>query len=101
MKTALGTDIEDVDMYNTKYRLWVKINLSYPHSLSTDSYIFLRRRGVSCVDLTDILKRFTQPAVHMRYNMPGERLAVREALRRRAVQLDGDSDVEIVAINTS
>jgi phosphotransferase system IIB component len=96
----LGEDITDIDLYHLKHRVWVQIDLTYPHSISTDAYIFLRRRGVQCVDLDNLIERFSKPAARIRLDMHLERQMARNKLKKnkkgKVVAEESDSDIEFV-----
>ena len=49
----LGT--ETFQFYDLEHRIWVEAPISYPHTVTTDGYLLLRRPGVSCKDFRERL----------------------------------------------
>lgn len=83
----------------------MRVELAYAHVLTSDCHIFIRRRGVICFDEEALLQRFlSAPAPqHLRYNMRGERAAVRAAMKAKTKTIalpsspaKSDSDIEFV-----
>ncbi|KAJ7188079.1 hypothetical protein C8R46DRAFT_1023557 [Mycena filopes] len=94
-----GFPITQLDMYLTRQRLWLGIDIDYVHTVSTDSFLILRRRGVHGPDDDKTIEAFLeQPSpAHLRYNLPAERAAVRASLKSKAaIIIDSDSEVEVV-----
>ncbi|KAJ7605848.1 hypothetical protein DFH06DRAFT_1310061 [Mycena polygramma] len=106
-KTCKALGEEDLDALETfveQRRVWMAIDSTYIHTVSTDSTLILRCRGVHGPKDDDILTRFLSPAApaHIRHNLKAERSAVRTALKvqKRSAQdvlelSDSDSDVEV------
>lgn len=49
----LGTDT--LQFYDLEHKIWVEAPVSYPHTMTTDSYLLLRCPGVSCKDFDECL----------------------------------------------
>jgi len=69
---ALGDNLVEVEAYSQSYHVWMNVELAYTHVLKSDCHIFLRRRGVNCLDEQEQLSRFLFTALiqHFCYNMP-------------------------------
>ncbi|KAF7366954.1 hypothetical protein MSAN_00954100 [Mycena sanguinolenta] len=98
--SLLGTDLAAVEYYNVRFCLWTRIDLSYTHILTSDTYLLLRRIGVSGLDEERLIDRFVHlpGPQHIRYNLTAEREAVRHKLKARQTQTTPD-EVEIVKVN--
>jgi hypothetical protein len=78
----LGT--EALDVYNIPSRHWVQVDASWPHSVSTDTYLLFRCRNVKCLDFDKELAAITRKNTHLRTNMPGDWSSVRVLRKRKA-----------------
>ncbi|KAJ7314725.1 hypothetical protein DFH08DRAFT_972473 [Mycena albidolilacea] len=109
----------DVDMYTPKYKQWVTINTSFPHTVSFDSILMLRCRDIDCLDFDAVVQNFYPESrhptstLHIRTNMPAERSALRSIYKNarttrsgkpRSADLsydDDDSDVQVTDVKIS
>ncbi|KAJ7849539.1 hypothetical protein B0H14DRAFT_2582469 [Mycena olivaceomarginata] len=109
----------DVDMYTPKYKQWVTINTSFPHTVSVDSILMLRRRDIDCFDFDTVIRNFNPESrhptstLHIRTNMPAECSALRSIYKNtrmsrsgkpRSADLsydDDDSDVQVTDVKLS
>jgi hypothetical protein len=95
-----------LDFYDPKDRLWIHADLSYPHEVSKDGYLFYRWRGIHCKNFEEYIDRLSKKPPHQRTNMRGERECVREGkkvkLKQRAPPSakGDDSEVEFVDSTT-
>ncbi|KAJ7510672.1 hypothetical protein B0H11DRAFT_2269258 [Mycena galericulata] len=101
----LGCNLGAVEFYDVRYRLWVRVELDYIHVLTNNTYLFLRRVGVSGHDQQRLIDQFVNSPgpQHIRYNLPAEREAVRSKLKARKLKqrvLDSDSEVEVIESST-
>ncbi|KAJ7798500.1 hypothetical protein B0H14DRAFT_3492478 [Mycena olivaceomarginata] len=102
MLGLLGTHLSAVEYYDVRFRLWTRVNLDYTHILTQNTYLLLRRVGVSGLDeskMIDHLVNLPGPQ-HIRYNLPAERNAVREKIKAcrhkpRHVSDDEGSELEV------
>ncbi|KAJ7314804.1 hypothetical protein DFH08DRAFT_972542 [Mycena albidolilacea] len=81
----LSTHLSAVEYYDVRFRLWTRVNIDYTHILTENTYLLLRRVGVSGLDeskMIDHLVNLPGPQ-HIRYNLPAEREAVREKIKAR------------------
>ena len=69
---GLSNGILDVDQYDVKHWLWIQIKMAYQFEVSTDAYVFLRQRGVTCMDLDDLVGRFSKSVAHIHFGMQHE-----------------------------
>ncbi|KAJ7234419.1 hypothetical protein C8J57DRAFT_1574934 [Mycena rebaudengoi] len=100
----IGEGNDNVEFYDIRFRTWVRITISYTHTLTPNTYILLRRcRVTNGQDQNLTIDRFTNlpGPQHIRHNLPGERAAVRHKLkiRKRAHPRcfdSDDSDIEII-----
>lgn len=107
VQEELGISSEHLEFYDVCYAQWVSCSPSYPHDVKKDGRLLLRRPGVICEDFDLHLQHATDKPVHMRFNMPGERSAIKEQLRQRAKPShisvfspsDNDSEVEFVDLD--
>lgn len=96
---VLGNNIDAVDYYDLKHLVWIKTDLLHPYMLSADTYVFLRRRDVTCIDLDDLVRRFSKPVAHLRVDMREEQRLAKQKLQKKMldVQAEGsDSEIEFV-----
>ncbi|KAJ7350895.1 hypothetical protein DFH08DRAFT_806871 [Mycena albidolilacea] len=109
----------DVDMYTPKYKQWVTINTSFPHTVSFDSILMLRCRDIDCLDFDAIVQNFYPESrhptstLHIRTNMPAERSALRSIYKNARTARSGkphsadlsydddDSDVQVTDVKIS
>lgn len=73
-----------------RHHHWIQVDDHYPHVLTTDMYILLRRRGIACADFDDSLSRLSVKPTHLRLNMMGERRSLRPSLKRKPDLNDSD-----------
>jgi len=66
-----------------RHHHWIQVDASYPHVLTTDMYILLRRRGVACADFDNTLARLSMKPTHLRFNMVGDRRSLQPSLKRK------------------
>ncbi|KAJ6462257.1 hypothetical protein C8R47DRAFT_1327225 [Mycena vitilis] len=96
----MGTDFLAVQYYEVPFRIWKRVDLNYPHILTPNTYLLMRRIGVSGRDQQRLVDQFVNSPgpQHIRYHLPAERDAVRVKLkaRRKDPIPDDDSDVEVV-----
>ncbi|KAJ7157855.1 hypothetical protein C8R43DRAFT_1125001 [Mycena crocata] len=98
-----GTPLQ---LFVPRFREWTDIMESFPHSVTTDCVIMLRRHGVRGHEEAATIVKYYPPAapsVHLHYNLPAERTAVRSEYKRRkasssaiVIDCDPDSEVEFV-----
>jgi hypothetical protein len=97
---GLGNGILDMDWYDVKHRLWIQIKMAYRFEVSTDAYVFLCRRGVTCVDLDDLVGQFSKLVARIHFGMQHEHQMVRDKLKKREQKKvlgeDNSSDIEFV-----
>ncbi|KAF7335499.1 hypothetical protein MVEN_02203500 [Mycena venus] len=90
-----------MELYSTIHGTFIGITKEYVHSVATDSVVLLRRPGVQRPDLDHIISTFFPSAksLHLRYNVSGERAAVRAAYKQQdvtpVIMVDDDSDSEV------
>ncbi|KAJ7914500.1 hypothetical protein B0H13DRAFT_2002205 [Mycena leptocephala] len=97
----LGSDFTAVEFYNIRFCLWTRVDLAYTHILTSDTYLLLRRIGVSGLDEDRPIDHFVNlpGPQHIRYNVAAERAAVRTKIKARQTRAaDNDDDVEIVKV---
>ena len=68
-----------------QHRQWVTCSLSFPHHVTRNGRLLLRRLGVTCSDLLDYVEQSKVKPMHFRDNMAGERAAVRAQLKQKKV----------------
>ncbi|KAJ7337400.1 hypothetical protein DFH08DRAFT_964393 [Mycena albidolilacea] len=91
----------DVDMCTPKYKQWVTINTSFPHTVSVDSILMLCRRDIDCFDFDAIIQNFYPESchptstLHIHTNMPAERSAL------RSLQECQDGDFQVTDVKLS
>ena len=73
-----------------RHRHWIQVDDSYPHVLTSDMYILLRRRGITCAELDNSLARLLIKPTHLRFNMMGERRSVQQSFKRQPDVDDSD-----------
>ncbi|KAJ7933542.1 hypothetical protein B0H13DRAFT_2306658 [Mycena leptocephala] len=97
----LGTNLAAVEYYNVKFCLWTRIDISYTHILTPDTYLLLRRIGVSGLDEERLIDHFVNlpGSQHIRYDLTVERDAVRHKLKVRSTKANSEDEVEIVRVN--
>ncbi|KAJ7801029.1 hypothetical protein B0H13DRAFT_2390169 [Mycena leptocephala] len=90
----LGTNLAAVEYYNVKFCLWTRIDISYTHILTPDTYL-LRRIGVSGLDEDRLIDHFVNlpGPQHIRYDLTD---AVRHKLKVRPTKANSEDEVEIV-----
>ncbi|KAF8059880.1 hypothetical protein FPV67DRAFT_1674375 [Lyophyllum atratum] len=96
---ALGIEATALETYNMAASFWFGIGDTYPHKVTTASYVLMRRRAVMCTDLDDLLGRLFKKPTHLRSNMKGERQHIARSLKARQlspIYVDSDSEVEFV-----
>ncbi|KAJ7838539.1 hypothetical protein B0H13DRAFT_1911780 [Mycena leptocephala] len=81
----LGDNLTAVEFYDVRFRLWIRVGLEYTHVLTSNTYLLLRRVGVSGRDQERLIDQFINVPgpQHIRYNLPAEREAVRAKLKAR------------------
>ncbi|KAJ7796097.1 hypothetical protein B0H14DRAFT_2620228 [Mycena olivaceomarginata] len=98
----LSTHLSAVEYYDVRFRLWTRVNIDYTHILTQNTYLLLRRVGVSGLDeskMIDHLVNLPGPQ-HIRYNLPAERDTVCEKIKARRhkprhVSDDEGSELEV------
>ncbi|KAJ7509551.1 hypothetical protein B0H11DRAFT_1900966 [Mycena galericulata] len=101
----LSSNLAAVEFYNIRFCLWTRVDLAYTHILTSDTYLLLRRIGVSGLDEDRLIDHFVHlpGPQHIRYNIAAERAAVRTKIKARQTQVTDDNsvdnDVEIVKVN--
>jgi len=105
VKDVLGLGNEHLEFYDIRYSLWVLCSPSYPHDVKKDCRLLLRRPGVICTGFETHLEHATEKPIHMRFNMAGERAAIKVQLQHRrttaaspisVIELSDDDDDELV-----
>ena len=94
----LGTDT--LQFYDLEHKIWVEAPVSYPHTMTTDGYLLLRRPGVSCKDFDERLVIAMRRPVTSRVYMTKVRQSVKSKLlknkgKKRASHQSEDSDGEV------
>jgi len=94
----LGTDT--FQFYDLEHKIWVEAPVSYPHKMTTDGYLLLRRPGVSCKDFDERLVIATQTPTTSRVYMTKVRQSVKSKIMKnkgkiRASHQSEDSEGEI------
>ncbi|KAJ7895832.1 hypothetical protein B0H13DRAFT_1885355 [Mycena leptocephala] len=98
----LGDDIAELDWFSPALGMWIGIGARYVHTVSTNCVVLLKRHGVRGCNEDMAIGRFfpqSQPA-HLRYNLSGERAAVRKQYKSTTatpILVESDSDVEVVS----
>ncbi|KAJ7446360.1 hypothetical protein FB451DRAFT_1412387 [Mycena latifolia] len=104
----LGDNIGDVEFYEVCFRLWIRVGLRYTHVLTPNTYLLVRRYGVTSglneAALIDQFVHLPGPQ-HIRYNLPAEREVVRKKLRSRRckqerIYASDDSEVEVITLKS-
>ncbi|KAJ7894995.1 hypothetical protein B0H14DRAFT_2559015 [Mycena olivaceomarginata] len=101
----LGIDTTAMELYSTVHGTFIGITKEYVHSVATDSVILLRQPGTQRPDLDHVISTFfpKTKSLHLRYNVSGERAAVRAAYKQQdanpiiVVDDDSDSEVEVTS----
>ncbi|KAJ7916411.1 hypothetical protein B0H13DRAFT_2323371 [Mycena leptocephala] len=79
----LGSDLAAVEFYNVRFCLWTRVDLTFTHILTSDTYL-------------------PSAASHIRYNVAAERVAVHNKIKARQTQETdndaADDDLEISPI---
>ncbi|KAG1777176.1 hypothetical protein EV702DRAFT_1226088 [Suillus placidus] len=92
----LGEDLRKIEVYKERTNRWIPVGLSHMFSLESGCNIFIRRYGVSrCRDFQELLnisRQGTRPR-HLRFNMTGERDAVRTKLKCKDTILKAEGPV--------
>ncbi|KAG1760564.1 hypothetical protein EV702DRAFT_1242805 [Suillus placidus] len=92
----LGEDLRKIEVYEERTNRWIPVGLSHTFSLESGCNIFIRRYGVSrCRDFQELLnisRQGTHPR-HLRFNMTGERDAVRTKLKCKDTILKAEGPV--------
>ncbi|KAJ7205321.1 hypothetical protein C8J57DRAFT_1734698 [Mycena rebaudengoi] len=84
-----------VEWYDPKLGLWIETEIGHLHALTKRSHLLLRRVGLDCYDFDTTLAAFSIQPVNIRKNMPAERRAVRQQLKKPIIdllELSDDSD---------
>jgi hypothetical protein len=95
VKDVLGLGNEHLEFYDIRYALWVSCSPSYPHDVKKDCRLLLRRPGVICTGFETHLEHATEKPVHMRFNMAGERAAIKVQLQHRRTAASPTSVIEL------
>jgi hypothetical protein len=95
-----------LQFYDLEHNIWVEVSVSYPHAVTTDGYLLLRRAGVSCKNFDEQLTIATsmqRPHTSTRVYMTKVRQSVRaKMLKKKGKKMYGDisddseGEVEIV-----
>ncbi|KAJ7328304.1 hypothetical protein DFH08DRAFT_940594 [Mycena albidolilacea] len=102
----LGIDTTAMELYSMVHGTFIGITKEYIHSVATDSVILLRQPGTQRPDLDHVISTFfpKTKSLHLRYNVSGERAAVRAAYKQQdenpiiiVVDDDSDSEVEVTS----
>jgi hypothetical protein len=106
-------------MYTPKYKQWVTTNTSFPHTVSVDSILMLRRHDIDCFGFDAVIQNFYPESrhptstLHIRTNMPTERSALRSIYKSARTARSGkpcsadlsydddDSDVQVTDVKLS
>ncbi|KAJ7939505.1 hypothetical protein B0H13DRAFT_2300787 [Mycena leptocephala] len=112
MLARLGRDIVGLEWFSPAHGLWISVSTSYVHTVATDSSLLLRRHGVRGLNEDQVIATFlpTTKPIHLRYNINGERTALRAKYKEKtsnmSTTIDGDdsdievlSDVELVSVS--
>ena len=98
---CLGTDT--FEFYDLDHKIWVEAPVSYPHMMMTDSYLFLRRPGVSCKDFREHLVIAMQTPTTSRVYMTKLRQSVKSKITINKEKMcasqwlkDSEGEVEFV-----
>ncbi|KAF7368435.1 hypothetical protein MVEN_00166500 [Mycena venus] len=86
--TRLGIDVDILELYDTRIRLWKEIDLNYTHKLSVDAPLFLRIPGTLCPKLDELVNTLTAKPVHLRDNLAGDRRSVRQKIKVKQETVD-------------
>ncbi|KAJ7693043.1 hypothetical protein B0H17DRAFT_1200108 [Mycena rosella] len=93
-------DLDKLDVLLHKQRVWMGINITFVHTVSTDSVVMLRRRGTPGQHEDKMIQKFISDdsAAHLRLNLHQERAAVRTTTKARGLITvdDSDSDIEVI-----
>ncbi|KAF7293789.1 hypothetical protein HMN09_01174600 [Mycena chlorophos] len=78
----LGITLDNLEMYDPKFGMFVGIQASWVHTVHTDSVLLLRRAGTSNPADDENIQKIVVGTVspHLRHRQPQERVAVRAAL---------------------
>ncbi|KAJ7653051.1 hypothetical protein B0H17DRAFT_1147185 [Mycena rosella] len=100
---ALSEDLDDLDELNVllqKQRVWMGINITFVHTVSTDSVVMLRCHGTPGQHEDEMIQKFISDnsAVHLRLNLHQERAAVQTTTKARGLITvdESDSDIEVI-----
>lgn len=104
---SLGADIHKIEVYDEHLQRWIPTALTHTISLESGCNVFLRRYGVMhCNSFQELLmasKCISRPR-HLRFNMTGERDAVRMKLKAKQEQVllpDPGAEVEVTETPSS
>lgn len=61
--SSLGENITDVDIYDTQNCFWMQVELHYIHIISSDCFIFMRRRGITCLGFDEHINRLRPASI--------------------------------------
>jgi hypothetical protein len=94
-----------LQFYDLEHKIWIEVSVSYPHMVTTDGYLLLRRAGVSCIDFDEQLAIATRPntsAGSARVYMTKVRQSVKTKMQKKKrkaytyISDDSEGEVEIV-----
>jgi hypothetical protein len=94
-----------LQFYDLEHKIWVEVPVSYPHMVTTDGYLLLRRAGVSCKSFDEQLAIATvtqRPNTPARVYMTKVRQSVKTKMLKKKRKMnaylsdDSEGEVEIV-----
>jgi hypothetical protein len=81
--------------------LWTRVDLTFTHILTSNTYLLLRRIGVSGLDEDRLIDHFVHlpGPQHICYNVAVEQAAVHNKIKARETQGTDDNNIEVVKVN--
>jgi hypothetical protein len=99
---GLGADIMAIDQYDVKHCYWKQTDFAYPHCLTMECSLFLRRRKVACSALEEWVACLLPNCLDIRLEMKAQRDGIWEDLKRQQKQAAPESsDLEVEIVETT
>ncbi|KAJ7810817.1 hypothetical protein B0H13DRAFT_2475581 [Mycena leptocephala] len=97
----LSSDLAAVEFYDVRFCLWTRVNLTFTHILTSNTYLLLHRIGVSGLDEDRLIDHFVHlpGPQHICYNVAVEQAAVHNKIKAREMQGTDNNNIEVVKVN--
>ncbi|KAJ7195627.1 hypothetical protein GGX14DRAFT_575415 [Mycena pura] len=97
--TRLGIEVDMLELYDTRIRLWKEIEISFTHKLTDSTYVrtlldeladllTLWIPGTPCPKLKELVDTLMAKPVHLRDNLPGDRHSIRQKMKVKQEAVD-------------